>query len=451
MAGRDNIDVIIALDSSGSMKKTDPDTLRIAAAKLFTTLLGSKDRVGIISFSGSGTTLLELSSIDSSAKKDKTFEAIDRVNSNGRYTNIYEALLKGQSLIVNGSKDSNKARFIILMSDGKMDVGKEEESLKLAKKIREELIPSLVEKNIKVYTIAFTKESDKELLSEISKQTSGMFNFVRNDKDIHEAFSTIFESLKSPDMLPIQDGKNIRVDSSVHELTIIAAKDDPETDIELLTPSGTKLSSSGENIRWFSSQKFDMMTITRPEVGTWEILYSTGTFNKAYIITNLSLKSNIRKEDIIEGERKDVDFWFERNGTLLTESEVLDTLIVSLELIGPNNTVQEAELSRKVDSNASLVRGIYNVSFTASKVGRYELTFNVSCETFERAKTYIFDVHRKEAGPPKGVSTQLIEVAVEEKIDWIQIITRFVAINMVLAIIALLYVIIQRRRARADV
>ena len=54
------IDAVLVLDSSGSMKHTDPLNLRLPAAKLFIALLGDKDRAGVISFSDQGYPILGL-------------------------------------------------------------------------------------------------------------------------------------------------------------------------------------------------------------------------------------------------------------------------------------------------------------------------------------------------------------------------------------------------------
>jgi uncharacterized protein (DUF58 family) len=58
-ADNGNIDVVLVMDSSGSMKKTDPQSLRIPAAKLFISLLKDGDRASVISFSGDIRTFTE--------------------------------------------------------------------------------------------------------------------------------------------------------------------------------------------------------------------------------------------------------------------------------------------------------------------------------------------------------------------------------------------------------
>ncbi len=53
-------DIVLLIDSSGSMKKTDPHDYRKTAAKLFISLLGRDDRAGIVSFGENAKLLLPL-------------------------------------------------------------------------------------------------------------------------------------------------------------------------------------------------------------------------------------------------------------------------------------------------------------------------------------------------------------------------------------------------------
>jgi Mg-chelatase subunit ChlD len=50
-------DVVLLIDSSGSMKRTDPFNFRKNAAKLFISLLGTDDRVAVMSFGDAATML----------------------------------------------------------------------------------------------------------------------------------------------------------------------------------------------------------------------------------------------------------------------------------------------------------------------------------------------------------------------------------------------------------
>ena len=73
-------DIIILMDSSGSMKKTDPRNYRKDSARLFISLLGADDKVGIISFGDSAKTLIPLTA-NSSNNRPAFIKAISRITS----------------------------------------------------------------------------------------------------------------------------------------------------------------------------------------------------------------------------------------------------------------------------------------------------------------------------------------------------------------------------------
>jgi len=62
----EDIDVVLVIDSSGSMKDNDPEDIRISAAKLFVDLSEQEDRVAVVNMSDAEHTeivspLMELS------------------------------------------------------------------------------------------------------------------------------------------------------------------------------------------------------------------------------------------------------------------------------------------------------------------------------------------------------------------------------------------------------
>lgn len=260
---KNNMDVVLVMDSTGSMKKTDPLSLRIPAAKLFISLLDKNDHAGVISFSDSAVPLSPLISLDSDSSKNILSQAIDKITSTGLHTNLYEAFNKGLEAL-SAEKDSGREKIIVLMSDGLMDTGDPEKDKTLIEKLKTYLTKMLIDKGIKVYAIAFTSQSDIQLLEKVSKQTGGFYNLALTDKDIHVVFTSIFESLKAPDMLPISEN-GFLIDKSVEEVTIVATKDSANTTIQLNSPDGKKYSSKNKPVdaEWFVTGNFDMMTMKK--------------------------------------------------------------------------------------------------------------------------------------------------------------------------------------------
>ena len=439
------IDVVLVVDSSGSMKKTDPQSLRIPAAKLFISLLDDSDRAGLISFSDKGYPLISLTHVDSEENRDKLFKAVDRISSDGLHTNLYDALYKGLS-VLSSDRRKDSTQFIIIMSDGMMDVGNPDEDRRLLDKMKNELAALLEGEEVKVYAIAFTEQSDRLLLEKISKQTGGFYNLALTDKDFHLIFSSIFESLKRPDMLPMSNN-GFLVDGSIEEVTIVATKGSPETKIQINAPDGQHYTNKGKatGIEWFVSNSFDMITVEKPAGGRWEILFSSGENNKAYIITNLKLQTNFEQLYSTFGDPLEIKIWLEKEGTTIAEQNVLDKIDIYVELTGPDGKTSKLTPFSKEE-------GIFVRKVAPFTPGNYKLRIVAHGNTFEREKAFVFNVadaieskadilaeREKKKNAEKQSEIEPGDDNIADGVSWGKVILQFVAINCVLGVIVLVY------------
>ncbi|MBI5098547.1 MAG: VWA domain-containing protein [Nitrospirae bacterium] len=438
---KDNMDVVLVMDSTGSMKKTDPRSLRMPAAKLFISLLDKNDLAGVISFNDSAAALSPLISLDSENSKNMLFQSIDKISSTGLHTNLYEALNKGLE-VLSAEKKTGREKIMVLMSDGLMDTGDPEKDKTLIEKIKTELTKMLIDNGIKVYAIAFTEQSDRLLLEKVSKQTGGFYNLALTDKDFHVVFTSIFENLKTPDMLPMSEN-GFLIDKSVEEVTIVATKDSPDTTIQLNSQDGKKYSFRNKppDSEWFVSSNFDMMTMKKPVEGKWEILFSTGKNNKAYVITNLNLQTNFNELYPLFGQTLDIKVWLEREGKPIEEKEVLEKILLSLELSKPDGETTRLQPFDKGD-------GIFERKIELYTAGNYKLRILADGKTFQREKAFSFKVAdakesrediklRQSVKKPEGQILPKDNTA--DEIHWGNVMARFIIINLVLGIAALVY------------
>ena len=233
---------------------------------MFMSLLREEDRIGLISFSDNGYPVLRLTAPEP-GRMPRILGAVNKVSSRGVYTNIHAALSKGIAMLDAHGRDGQE-KMLVLMSDGKMDVGNRQEDERLTDAVRGEMAATLKEKGIKVYTIAFTESSDVDLMRHLADQTGALYRLAQNDEDLHDVFSAIFETAKKPDMLPV-DGGEFRIDTSIEEVTLVASREQAGVRVILQTPDGRKLSVKrpAKNLKWFSSYHFDMITITNPQSG----------------------------------------------------------------------------------------------------------------------------------------------------------------------------------------
>ncbi|MDR1187447.1 MAG: VWA domain-containing protein [Bifidobacteriaceae bacterium] len=161
---REPTDVMLVLDSSGSMLDNDPGRLRVTAASLLIDALKDGDRVGVVDFDQTARLLQPLSDDFQAAKS-----ALARVRANGG-TNLSApmslALSRLDSIDWKGSK-----RAIVLLTDG---VGSYDKVLTQWAK----------ERGIVVYTVGLGRATDEALLDEIASQTGGKFFLADSADDL---------------------------------------------------------------------------------------------------------------------------------------------------------------------------------------------------------------------------------------------------------------------------
>ena len=385
------VDAVLIMDSSGSMAKNDPKKLRVPAAKMFMSLLREEDRVGLISFSDNGYPVLRLTA-PVSGKMPRILGAAGKVSSKGVYTNINAALTKGIEMLDKHGQEGQE-KMLVLMSDGKMDVGNRQEDERLTAEVRNEITTTLKEKGIKVYTIAFTESSDVDLMRHLADRTGALYRLAQDDEDLHEVFSAIFETAKKPDMLPV-DGGEFTIDDSIEEVTLVASKQQAGVRVFLQTPDGRKLSVKrpGKNIKWFSSHHFDMITIRNPQPGTWKLLSTSGK-NRAYIVTNMSLHHNAQALKFQRNSDMVVEAWLEEDGKLLDREAVLTGTEFYLVIEDPSGAKAEFNLFDNGEyGDRKAADGRYSNTLAYENPGSYRLSLRAIGETFKREKTINFDI-----------------------------------------------------------
>jgi Mg-chelatase subunit ChlD len=447
-----DIEVVLVMGSSGSMKQTDPLSLRIPAARLFVKLLSPNDQGAVVSFSDKADTLIPLTSASGGENSARLDKALDGLTSTGAHTNLHAALSAALDAFSKDAK-SPPPRAVILMSDGRMDTGKPDEDIRLTAAVRGDLYARFNQMGVKLYTIAFTKESDTALLSEMAEKSGGRFFPALLPINFHTVFAGIFESLKTPDMLPLQRD-NFTVDDSIREVVIVANKSTPETKISLQDPDGRKLryEKHPPNIKWSQTHGFDMISLNAPRKGRWNILFSTGKDNKAYVSTDLKLKTDLTEDDLPVNEIATVEAWLEKSEILLDFKSILDQIRFTLEVTSPDgkkSTVELIDTGEEGDRKSG--DGIFTGRFTPLVSGAYSVKLAVKGPAFERAKSFSINAgvfkavlkeeskHEKEP-PAEYKEPDDNETPNKDRLHGVkETLLKFAAINLGLVILFLLY------------
>lgn len=165
-------DIVLAIDSSGSMDWNDPDDLRKVAAKQFIDAFLPEDQGAVVDFDGSADILIHLTK-----SKDSIKTAIDTIDSSG-ITNIDAAINTGiDELISSYAKEENQ-KIIILLTDGEGDY-------------YSSTTQRAINNKIKIYTVGLGSDVDEVLLETIAAATDGIYYQIASSDDLLDAFKRV--------------------------------------------------------------------------------------------------------------------------------------------------------------------------------------------------------------------------------------------------------------------
>lgn len=393
-APTERVEAVLVLDSSGSMRLTDPGKLRDEGARLFAQFLKQGDSFGIIAFADTARVLRPLAEYDS-GKASEVSDALGRVGQDGLYTDLLAGVEAAEAAF-KALPPSDARRVVVLLSDGKMEpdpqVGTTEQR---TDKLLNEVLPDLKAQGVKVHTLYFSDLADKDLLRQIAVATEGVNAFAATADTIHQAFADLFLSVKKPQVLPLTS-KGFKIDGNVEEATFYISREGAST-ITLRSPSGSLLSptSSIPNAKWFSGQKFEVITIQQPEVGDWVIDGVTQSDGFATVLTNLKLASDFPATVFAGSEALIQARLFEAEKPVVLPL-MSGSINFGFRISATDRVAEPIERDFLVDdgTNGDLVAqdGVFSHKVALTEEGEYKLVVIARAPTFERSQQIAFRV-----------------------------------------------------------
>lgn len=412
---KEHIDVVLLLDASGSMRRTDPLRLRDEGARLIVEFLKPGDRLGIIEFSNFANTIRPLSEFDSSQVQEIT-QQIAQVGDSGLYTDLLQGIkIAANMLDLNPQPDSD--RVVVLLSDGQMEPDPQvATSTQQIDELNEVMLPRLRSGSIKIHSVALSELADRKLLTHISQQTDGLAVSAPSADQIHESFQEIFLAVKKPQVITMTS-RGFPIDDGIKEATFYINHDsssDPSVakeEIKLENPSGDTIGqheAAAENIQWYRGSKFDVVTILEPEVGTWKIEGLPSSESFATVMTNLRLVTEFPGATINSGDDIVLQARFYDSKKPVSLPELTGVVEYTYEII-PTDKISEPIQRDFLRDDGKLGDrraddGIFSARINLEEEGEYRLTVTAKAPTFVRQQQV-----------PFKVKPRLVAVYVEER------------------------------------
>lgn len=389
------VDAVLVLDASRSMQRTDSKRLRDQAAKLFIRFLGNGDRAAIIEFDREARLSRPLTDVSPSSLPDLD-KAIEGVSVEGAFTDLEVGLAEAFKLLSeNGRKDA--AKTIVLLSDGKMDPHPSRgTSAELTTKVLETELAEFKRKNIKLYTVAFSEESDKDLLAKFAKEGGGLNWYASDASTIHKKFSELFLTLKRPQVVPLE-GEGFEVDPSVQEATFYITRHDVATVVTLIDPRGTEISSKNipPGIKWFSGELFDVVTVTKPFPGRWSVKDLETAEGFATLLSDIKLQVRWPQSNFNVGDHVIVYARLTNEGEEVVKSGIEEITFYTYKIVNSETgaTLESGSLNDKgEDGDSKKGDGIYTGTLELAHEGEFQGLFAVTSPTFSRQQRISFAV-----------------------------------------------------------
>jgi uncharacterized protein (TIGR03503 family) len=383
-------DVRVLIDVSGSMKQNDPHNLRKPALNLLLQLFPKDAKAGVWTFGESVAVLAPLQDISESwrgAARKKS----SQVTSDQLYTNIPAALDKATADIRQSTPGYRTS--VILLTDGMVDISKSEaENAAARQRLLEEILPRLKQAGVVVQTIALSKSADRELMERLAADTGGLFATAESAEELNRIFLQAFDASAPAEQVPLS-GNRFLVDSSIDELTTLVFNKSDQP-VELVSPESKRYSaaSHGDDMKWFQGQGFELITVTKPFEGEWQVVADVDKGSRVTIVSNLSLAATRLSESLfIGGSGNEMVAALKQQGEVVMQPEFL-------KLVKFTGTVQRREDGKQwqVDlsgANTAPADGYFKAPLPMlSEAGTYELAVTADGKTFQRSQKQMLTV-----------------------------------------------------------
>lgn len=175
-------DFVFLIDTSESMKNTDPNNERFEAVKNIVNNMKEDNRVAIFKFDDTVEKIQEMRNVDSEMKNDLAENLKKYANPSGE-TNIKEALINAEDEL-NRNGSSNRKAMVILLSDGEDNKGLKKDFNKVLKPYKEKEIP--------IHTIGMSKGNNFTMLKKIARVSDGDYYNIKEAKELKVVFNKIY-------------------------------------------------------------------------------------------------------------------------------------------------------------------------------------------------------------------------------------------------------------------
>lgn len=384
-------DVRVIIDISGSMKQNDPLNLRRPALELLVQLFPEQSKAGVWTFGQWVNNLVPSEPVTDRWRQTARAQA-QKINSVALHTNIPEAL---QRAMADEDLNADYQTHFILLTDGMVDVSKDPAQNEAARQsVLNELLPQLRDAGIRVHTVALSNNADSELMERLALGTDGLAAVAESAEDLTRIFLQAFDAAAPAEEVPLEDNRFL-VDSSIEEFTALVFRKDGSQPTVLVSPDNKTYSKNdhGSDVRWFSQQNYDLITVQQPYEGEWMIQADLEPSSRVTIVSNLSLQVNRLPKGYFIGNDLHLSAALQEQGAVIKRPEFLDLVDVRYEIVRRSDG--ERWIKNLSDLDPHPVDGVFSDRLSALELPDvYDITVTANAKTFQRQQKQTVEARR---------------------------------------------------------
>jgi len=276
----EGIDVVLVIDTSGSMRYADPERIALEAASLFMGMMETRhSRIGIVGFSGDAHSVMDLTPIHDPGVRDEIRHTVANFVYHG-WTDIGLALRTAAEMLMANPAEENSP-MILLFTDGRIALpdwfGR---SMETSYEDAWWAVDNVGD-TVPIYTIGLNYDGTVNIgfLEEIANRTYGESFIIEDAALLPELFHQIFANhIRSSInhiatifptdetyvdvIIPIQS-------HFVAEANIIMLSSRPISSVRLFDSIGREVAFDSERYTISTANRYSMIKILEPEMGDW--------------------------------------------------------------------------------------------------------------------------------------------------------------------------------------
>lgn len=353
--------LIIIMDKSASMLKSDPEKFRMEGAQLAIALAKRSDHISIISFSDGAEVNSYHEKIKSNARKDILQKKVYS-QPNGNRTNFRDPLNKALDII----ERVKKPGVVVFLTDGDHNVGPAGAVKSLIKKISDA--------NWKIFTINLQQKDtrESELIKVMGPATGGTNFNVSRPEDLIYNYLTISQDIQNVMMTETNDFAALKIFPVIRRVVIIEISNKEK----ILKGANVRIGGISQELSKDDAtyvyrypyekakdrpSRLNIISVERPLPGRWDIQFEAG-IKRALILIEPSFEFVLPKEKprrvYYDGEEIEFEISLQSLAGNMPQELVKQLEIKALVFKGEEQQKPIAEIPLKYNPNSSTLKNL---------------------------------------------------------------------------------------------